>query len=242
MQVKSKQSRNSGLRKTMLGCDRHAENFQLKVDQDGSSSLPTCAGSVLSLLVLLTMAVYTAYKVNILLTFANSQMVQYTIEDHFVKDSEFTAKQGLEIAVGFLGGEQGVIDPKYGEISFQIISYDSLYGVYLKKIESHVCTNAELGQLEDQGGTKMMPMKKAVRDSLLFTTYFCIDSNQTALKGSQAASQFSEIVINIERCSNKDICMNDDAITEYFKGSAVTLIYNKIRFDSQRFGKDAIFK
>ncbi len=36
--------------------------------------------------------------------------------------------------------------------------------------------------------------------------------------------------------------MDEDAITQYFKSSYIYLLYNQIRFDAQRFGKDAIKK
>ena len=57
---------SDGLRKTLLGCDRLPESFQLKVDGNGSSSAPTYAGAFLSLILLLTLAFYSAYKVNMM--------------------------------------------------------------------------------------------------------------------------------------------------------------------------------
>lgn len=74
MQVKTSQTSGcrNGLQKTLLGCDRLPESFQLKVDGGGSRSLPTYAGAFLSLITLLTLAFYSAYKINILSSMGSS--------------------------------------------------------------------------------------------------------------------------------------------------------------------------
>ena len=100
----------------LLGCDRLPESFQLKVDGGGSSSSPTFAGAFLSLITLLTLALYSAYKINILSSMGSSQIVQYNLENHFDETDEFTAQQGLEFALTFYSrkNDSGIIDPRYG--------------------------------------------------------------------------------------------------------------------------------
>ncbi len=96
-------SQDNWVAKALLGCDRHSDGFQFKIDGDGSSSLPTYAGALLSLMALCIMTFYTAYKIDILLKMGSSSIVQYTIQDSYDSESQFSAENGLEFAVAVIG-------------------------------------------------------------------------------------------------------------------------------------------
>lgn len=106
-----------------------------------------------------------------------AQILQYTISDEYDSDSQFSAENGLEFAVTFVGGDlSGKIDPRYGKLLFTREEYDeSDDNIAIETyIESHDCSKAELGL--DQASTKMMPMKQHAKLPTSKYSFTCIDS------------------------------------------------------------------
>lgn len=85
-----------------------------------------------------------------------------------------------------------------------------------------------------------MPVKKHAYDKMLSGQTFCLDSADSKVGGSYDGNLFQAIYIQLHRCSDKEYCMDDGAITEYFKRSALLLLHNQIRFDASIFGRDSI--
>ena len=74
----------------------------------------------------------------------NSQIVPYTVEEHFDSDSVFSSENGFEFAIAFANlDNSGLIDPKYGEIILESWAWDSdgegEEALIITEIETHIC-------------------------------------------------------------------------------------------------------
>ena len=112
------------------------------------SSLPTIIGSLVSILMLLTLAAFVFYRMKFVIERQGWTMVS-TVHDHFYTSSnKFQAKDGF--AVAFALWEP--IDPKIGELVVVSDEWgldengESYWNV--TKVETHICTLEELGLVE----------------------------------------------------------------------------------------------
>ena len=105
------------------------------------------------------------------------------MQDYFDENDEFSAQNGLEFAVSFVStsARSNSIDPRYGKITIVKVTYDSKNEDKWELIQSHDCTESELGF--NQESTKIMPFKKT-KGYVENLKYKCIDSSDTKISGS----------------------------------------------------------
>ena len=85
------------------------------------------------------------------------------IEYHFEETDAFGAEDGFNIAVGFTAydnNREWVLAPEYGELVFNSLSWgskpDGTYYLERKRLRTHICTEEELGLLEDKSKATFM--------------------------------------------------------------------------------------
>ena len=85
------------------------------------------------------------------------------IEYHFEEIDAFGAEDGFNIAVGFTAydnNREWVLAPEYGELVFNSLSWgskpDGTYYLERKRLRTHICTEEELGLLEDKSKATFM--------------------------------------------------------------------------------------
>ena len=99
------------------------------------------------------MIVYTGYKISILGGKKSIDIVQAVKENHFDDSHVFSAKQGLNIALGvFLTTNPSThqpLDPSYGRVRFSKLqvqtSENGETNFQMAEIASHTCSAEELG-------------------------------------------------------------------------------------------------
>ena len=95
---------------------------------EGKDAQTSKMGAVCSILLALTLIMYSGYKLSILEGRKSIDIVQAVKENHFDANSVFSAKQGLNIAVAVTDSvdtnDWGPIDPSYGSLVFGIHKHE----------------------------------------------------------------------------------------------------------------------
>ena len=107
------------LSQAFLGFDSFAESFQMKLDSEGSESVPSCSGSIMSVLSLTLTAVYFGYQFMIFQAKTGQEMTLSIEEQFFTEYDVFGSDDGLMIAAVALDETyMNIIDPEKGELVF----------------------------------------------------------------------------------------------------------------------------
>ena len=95
--------------------------YQIKLEK-GQDALPSKVGALCSLLLFVVMIVFTGYKISILNDKKSIDIIQAVKENHYDEHHVFSAKQGLNFAVGVYWGvdpsTNQLLDPSYGRLKF----------------------------------------------------------------------------------------------------------------------------
>ena len=139
--------------------DRFGESFTMKFE-GGKKQLKSITGATLSILLIIVLLGYTALKVDTLLRRNQISIISAVNEDFYEDTEQISAKQGFNFAVALLSGA----DPSIGEFVFNVWELDlNAEGndrFKYKVLESHLCTDEELGNGVRTDKTKMMPLKE----------------------------------------------------------------------------------
>ena len=74
----------------MLSIDRFGDEFLMKFD-GGRKKLQTCTGSIMSILMLILLIIYTTLKVDVLLNKKQVDIISANNEEHFDEDKTFSS-------------------------------------------------------------------------------------------------------------------------------------------------------
>lgn len=137
----------------------------MRLDGEGSETLQTAWGSVLSILMFIITGAYLYQKIDVMFEKAGVDILSSNQENFFKSDEKFGNEQGLNFAFG-LRGVQGPLDPQIASWNVQTLQKDieiTEQGVEIVRktkedLETHTCTQEELGL--DGDNTKFMPIKK----------------------------------------------------------------------------------
>lgn len=140
------------VKEKLLAQDKFGQSFSLNVDK-GVQTLPSKMGTACSILLLMILAAYTGYKIDILGAKKSIDILSVVIENHFSGDYVFGAEQGLNLAIGILVPYQPIeshgVDPSYGRFKFsrmqRTANPDGSFEQTIEEIPSHVCTAEEFG-------------------------------------------------------------------------------------------------
>ena len=115
------------MRDKMLNQDRFGKQLSMQFD-GGKESLPSKMGSACSLLLWMLMIMYALYKVSILESRRQVDILQTVDKEYFDENYTFGARQGLSIGANVVDVyDQRTfyepIDWRYGTLSFSIENY-----------------------------------------------------------------------------------------------------------------------
>ena len=74
----------------MLSIDRFGDEFLMKFD-GGRKKLQTCTGSIMSILMLILLIIYTILKVDVLLNKKQVDIISANNEEHFDENNTFSS-------------------------------------------------------------------------------------------------------------------------------------------------------
>ena len=140
--------------KSFLRSDSFGESFKLKLDSKGSESLPSCSGSVLSILSLMLTTVYFVYQFMIFQSKSGQEMTLSVEENFFTEDDIFGPDDGFMMAAAAVERDfYTPIDPKFGKLVFYHVhwGYDGGEDFRIReKILTHKCSDEELGLVRSE--------------------------------------------------------------------------------------------
>ena len=143
-----------------MSMDRFGESFTMKFE-GGKKQLKSITGAALSILLIIVLLGYTALKVDNLMRRSQVSIISAVNEDFYEDTEQIGAKQGFNFA---LTTELG-LDPRIGEFVFTSVEWDleaenPVDRLIWKELDSHICTDEELGNNGMRTEkTKMMPLK-----------------------------------------------------------------------------------
>lgn len=149
--------------------DKFGESYQMKLsgDGDGQTSVTSWMGSLCTLLMVLMLGGYTYQKVDVFIKKEGAVILQTLHDSYYGNDDNFGYEQGFNVAVAL----DTQLDPSIGQIVFVRYSWgydsDGKYFVDERILESHRCTQAELGlDLERSNEATFMPVHYTSKSTL----------------------------------------------------------------------------
>ena len=142
-----------------MSMDRFGESFTMKFE-GGKKELKSITGAALSILLIIVLLGYTALKVDNLMRRSQVSIISAVNEDFYQDTEQIGAKQGFNFAVTLADG----LDPRIGELKFSVtelnLEAENPWERFkYTELDSHVCTDEELGIGVRTEKTKMMPLK-----------------------------------------------------------------------------------
>ena len=127
------------------------------IDREGTKDMPTCTGSIFTLIVLCIMISYAIQKTNVFIQKRQVDIAESVDSFFYSEDDLFTAKQGLQIAVAFasLDNYKEELDPAYGEIAFYRSEWTATDITY-EGLPSHKCSQEEIGLVDTDTNPRSM--------------------------------------------------------------------------------------
>ena len=114
-------------------------------------------GSTITLVIYITLAIYSIYKTQFVVQRGGFTMAASITEDFFDETDSFSHKQGLALAAALFSNENFAedLDPAMGRIFFKVEGWgfdkDGEFYELSEELESHFCTERELGLLGEEG-------------------------------------------------------------------------------------------
>ena len=143
-----------------MSMDRFGESFTMKFE-GGKKELKSITGATLSILLIIVLLGYTALKVDNLLRRNQISIISAVNEDFYADTEQVGAKQGFNFAVSL----PDRLEPRIGKFVFTAIEQNfeatnpsEMFN--FRVLESHDCTDEELGIGIRTDNTKMMPLKE----------------------------------------------------------------------------------
>lgn len=70
----------------------------------------------------------------------------------------------------------------------------------------------------------------------------CISADDTWIQGTYSSSVGRMLLIRINKCSDRDDCLDDAEMKSFFRGRYLSFWFNGIRFEPSMFGEQSIIK
>ena len=157
--IKGGTKSTSSFGEKIMSMDRFGESFTMKFE-GGKKELKSITGATLSILLIIVLLSYTGLKVDNLLRRSQIDIISAVNEDFYENTEQIGAKQGFNFAVGLSGFDY---DPRIAEFRFTVVDLDvdreASEILRERELESHVCTDEELGIGIRTDKTKLMPLK-----------------------------------------------------------------------------------
>lgn len=155
------------------------------------------------------------------------------------------------------------LTPDIGKLELRAIEWgtheDGEYYYTEDLVETHMCTEEELGLTGES--SDFYPVIDGAGEELEYMVgrFRCLDREDMHINGHYNADNARMLYIFLKRCINEDdddhhrrvlkgdkeekiVCADDETIKNYFAGSYIDLMSNRIRFDYRMFGEESLIK
>ena len=236
----------SGLIKDL---DRFGEIFTMPFDSK-ETHVRSFMGTICSLFLVIITIAYAFTKMEVLILRKDVDVISTVNDLHFDDTFIFNNENGFNLAVAFTSYDsetEWILDPSYGQLVFNSYSWgpnpDGSYFTERKKLESHVCTREELG-LEDPTKSRFLELHEtgAPFIDIYQKKLLCLDPSELYVYGDYYSVNARQMNIQLLKCEGGEAngCKDDDEIKEFFRNKFIFLVYNEIRFDSDKYGAQSL--
>ena len=122
--------------------DLFSYSFSQRVDHGDQKKVASVCGVVLSVLLILVLGSYSAYKIDVLINKKDNQFASVEFKDFYSLDDKFTHADGLSLAFAVVTSEP--IDESYGYFSASTNEW-TIDSLEYEKVGVHKCSLEELG-------------------------------------------------------------------------------------------------
>ena len=170
-------------------------------------------------------------------------IVAATQENFFTEEETFGADQGLQFAIAFTSE----LPPEVGTFAFSASEWgldeNGNFNYNEIPIESHTCSREELHLTEDTSNAKLF--KPHSNNSQILSDYqenfLCIDNENLTINGDFDSTNGRTFNIYLWRCTGEE-CASDEELRSFLSHGYLLFASNLIRFDSNKYGDEAIIK
>ena len=139
------------------------------------------------------------------------------------------------------------VPPQAGKLSIYAYDWDwtdiNNTKANWQPLQTHVCTEEELGRTTGEySKPHLFPSAKGNYDYDKVDGLICLEEQDLHLYGSWQSAIGRILTMHVEICSGHEYCMNETDALNTLKGNLIFLVTNRIRFDSNHYGADAIIK
>ena len=176
------------------------------------------------------------------------QLLSYDDANYFNPDNLFTHEEGLMFAVQIIDlTATGIEVPQeIGSIRIQEWKWGTNengdYFDYQKPLKKHICSDEELGLVDNPKRAHLFPLGKGQPDKVKKDYIWCVDEDDLVVYGSYSSGSGRMINVALDKCIGHDYCLSEKEITNWFRGKYIFLRMNRIRFDAGTRGDGALIK
>ena len=206
-------------------------------------------GTFCSFLLVIVLIAFAGYKVYVLENKISVDIVEAVYKNHFDDHYKFGAEQGLNIAVAIVNASDQEtyqpLDPLYGRLRVSKtktgLNEQGIFGLLSEEeIGSHPCTLEEVGLAGSN--PKFFPVtlqhKRTFEPAV--QSFTCVDQSKLEVQGGINSALYQYISVEVIRCTGDVLCKSEEEVMKYFEKRQIYALMNSIRFDPQKFGKEAI--
>lgn len=248
---KTKRTKCDSLAQGFLKLDQFKAQYRMNIDENGTSALPTYVGAIFSLLLTSMLTFFMVYKASYIYHKDGYQMMSTVKENFFQPHERFGLADDFAFAVALvdymdLDGEP--LDPSFAtlEIIAREWGYNTDGSSYRrdKILDTHYCSQEELGLTKDSSNSKFMPLNTSSESTFRKTSskYLCIKDEDYYINGNYDSDQAHHIRVHLKRCEGHESCKDRDEIDSKINKLFIILLSNRISFDSNRFGLESIVR
>lgn len=111
----------------------------------------------------------------------------------------------------------------------------------MKDLETHVCTEEELG-LKGAHLSKFKPIHKSSYDyvKLYQEKFVCLNEQDLQISGNVNSKKAKRLQVTLKRCHGHSYCKSSEEIQAFMQGKYLLLLHNSVRFDASKYNTEAI--
>ena len=164
-----------------------------------------------------------------------------TQQNAFPYDEQFSYEDGLGFAVGFTAydnEEEPILDKSIGKLVFNAYNWgvreDNTYFSELAPIETHPCTDEELGLTGLSangtlpGDVQFLPIRGQNQNELktFRRKMQCVDKSEMYISGDYSSASARLMNIQLIKCHGHDYCASDEEIKAFLRDKYLIILYN----------------
>ena len=167
----------------------------------------------------------------------------------FPDDIENLQHDNFQLAFGITaydGDTEPVEDPRYGRMLARYYTWG--LGDSYQDIETHVCSDEELGLLEDKESSRFFEIyPNNLKDVQTYKKKLYCTDEKLKLQGDYNSERARRIELYFEKCSNQNVlpqgtCHSEQEITKYLQRKFIIVLQNEVKFNTREYGKDTRIK